>query len=163
MNQAAIKKPANKNDQNEFSFLPADIGQALKFLIMISEKMIAIAERETQALIQGDMMSFSILQNEKETLSIRYARASAEFRQRLEEFRKADTAQLTRLENLQRRLGEVTLSNKEIVDRVFKRAQQKTHESLITVQELSQQKRVNENNILKNINGAQAHTGQAGA
>ena len=58
--------PANKNENGEFSLLPVNIGQALKFLVMLSEKMITVAERETQVLIQNDLTAFSILQDEKE-------------------------------------------------------------------------------------------------
>ncbi len=134
--------PANKNDKNEFSLLPANIGQALKFLIVLSEKLVSLSEQETQALIRNDMASFSILQDEKETFSLRYSRGSEEFRERLEEFRDADQTLLNRLETLQKQLADITKSNKEIVSQMFLRSKKNTHESLITVQELAQSKPV---------------------
>lgn len=135
--------PANKNTNEGFSLLPANIEQAMKFLITISEKMVHIGERETQLLVQGDLTSFTILQHEKESLATRYTRASKEFRSRLNEFRGADQNALNKLENLQRRLGEVTNSNRDIVERMFMRSRKKTHESLITVQELAQSHPIN--------------------
>lgn len=145
--------PANKNERSEFSLLPEDTTQALKLLITLSEKLITVAERETQVLIQNDMTSFAIIQDEKETLSLRYSRASEEFRARLEEFRNADNVLLNSLENLQRRLGDITKSNRDMVQRLFESSKKKTHESLITVQELAQQKSVQETELNKHING----------
>lgn len=146
--------PANKNEKNEFSLLPSDTAQALKFLIMISEKLIAIAEKETQVLIQNDMMAFSIIQDEKDALSVRYARASEEFRERLEEFRNADETLIAQLEKLQNQLGEITHSNKEIVSQMFLRSKKNVNESLITAQELAQQKPMKDNAV-NGVNGHQ--------
>lgn len=128
--------------------LPVDKSQALQKLIKISEKLVALAEQETQALVQNDMVAFAILQQEKELLSKSYVHASEQFRGRLAEFRDANRAQLQRLEDLQNQLGEKTQSNNAVVVQIQQRAEKNTQETLITAQELAQQKpvRLNEDN-----------------
>lgn len=144
MTQFANNNPSNNNENKAINLLPTDPVQAVKALIKLSERMVALSERETQVLVQNDLATFSILQNEKETATTRYTRASAEFRKRLREFKGTDQAALNQLENLQRRLGEIAQSNSDIVERMFKRASKKTHESLLTVQELAQKHPVTE-------------------
>lgn len=131
--------PQNNTEQD---LLPEDTTQALKVLINFSEKLLALCEQETQALVQGDMVTFSIIQDEKDSVSRRYAKASEEFRARLEEFRSADRTLLDQLESLQKQLGDKAKSNNEIVSRMFERAKEKVQKSLVTVQELAGQKPV---------------------
>lgn len=134
------RSPNNKKTVANENILPMDHSDALKMLIKLSEKIMGLSEQETQALIQDDMASFALLQREKASLATQYARASEEFRLRFEEFKSGDKALLDRLENLQKDMGEKLRSNNEIVTRMFKRTKKKTSESLLTVQELAQQK-----------------------
>lgn len=120
--------------------LPAGKTEALKMLIKVSEKIMNLSEQETQALIQDDLAAFALLQREKSNLATQYAKASEEFRIRFEEFRAADPGLLDRLEKLQNEMGEKLRSNNEIVSRMFSRSKKKATESLITVQELAQQR-----------------------
>lgn len=122
--------------------LPQDKTQAINTLIQSTKALINIAEREGQLLAQNDMINFYVLQDEKELLAKRYEALSQEFRARLEEFRGIDHALLDRLENAQRTLGEKATHNNEIVEKIRERAQRKTQNSLLTVQELAQQKPV---------------------
>lgn len=122
--------------------LPDDRSQALRILIRLSEQLVQLADRETQVLVQDDIRSFAILQDEKDKISTQYANAAGEFHKRLEEFRGADPGLLHRLEELQNELGEKTKSNTKIVERIFRHSQQKVHNNLISVQELAQIKPV---------------------
>lgn len=131
MRQAQTTKQTN-------DILPQDLTQALKVLINFSERLLDLAERETQALVQNDLGTFSILQNEKDVMSRRYADASEEFRGRMNEFRAADPGLLDRLENLQKELGDKLHSNNDITMQLFTRAKEKTTNSLFTLQEASQ-------------------------
>ena len=60
-----------------FSLLPEKTGQALKYLITLSERLVELCDRETQAIVQNDMTTFSILQDEKEILAGKYRRPAA--------------------------------------------------------------------------------------
>lgn len=132
------KKSAGNVVNINASALPDDRSQALRILIRLSEQLVQLADRETQALVQDDIRSFAILQDEKEKVSTQYERAAGEFHVRLEEFRGSDPALLNRLEKLQEELGEKTKSNTKIVERMFRHSQQKVHNNLISVQELAQ-------------------------
>lgn len=118
--------------------LPAERTQALSHLTRLTQNLSMLADRESQALAQDDMTTFSILQDEKEMLTERYAQASREFLTRLEEFRGIDPALLYRLETLQKELGEKSVHNNQIVSRMYQRARKNTQETLITAQELGQ-------------------------
>ena len=126
--------------------LPENTSKALRVLIQFSEQLLDMSERETQALVQNDMATFAIIQSDKDTVSKKYADASKEFHERLEEFRGADIGLLDRLETLQHDLREKTVSNNKIVERMFHRSQEKVHDSLLSVQELATQKPVTINN-----------------
>ena len=139
----------------KMTVLPTDAGQALKVMIQISERLLDITDRETQALVRNDAVAFSILQNEKEAQSGKYAKASEEFRSRLEEFRNVDKTLLNRLEKLQNDLGEKTKSNREIITHIFTEPKRKSKESLLTVQELGQRNQV----TFSNRDGSAATTG----
>jgi hypothetical protein len=128
--------------QDNVKFLPSDRVQALNTLIKATQALIAMADKETQALAQNDIVTFHILQDEKEFLSGRYEKLSVEFRERLQEFRGADRGLLDRLEKMQNLLGEKTDSNNQVVMQIRDRAQNKTQSSLLTVQEMAQQRPV---------------------
>jgi hypothetical protein len=139
--------------------LPTDVGQALKVMIQISERLLDITERETQALVRSDSVAFSILQNEKESQSSKYAKASAEFRARLEDFRNCEQGLLNRLEKLQKELGEKTQSNKEIIMRMFSSSNKSAKDSLLTVQELAQKSPVTFDALKRNAEREHIETG----
>jgi hypothetical protein len=128
--------------KDNVKFLPTDRVQALNTLIKATQALLAMADKETQALAQNDIVTFHILQDEKEFLGGRYAKLSVEFRERLEEFRGADRGLLDRLEKMQNLLGEKTDSNNKVVMDIRDRAQNKTQSSLLTVQEMAQKRPV---------------------
>jgi hypothetical protein len=128
--------------QDNVKFLPTDRVQALNTLIKATQALIAMADKETQALAQNDIVTFHILQDEKEFLGGRYEKLSVEFRGRLEEFRGADRGLLDRLEKMQNLLAEKTDSNNDVVMDIRDRAQRKTQSSLLTVQEMAQKRPV---------------------
>ncbi len=135
--------------------LPDDTSQALRILIRHSEQLVQIAERETQVLVQNDMRSFAVLQDEKEKVSKQYAGAAGEFHSRLEDFRGADPGLLQRLDDLQQDLGERTKSNTTIVERIFKRSQEVVHNNLISIQELAQLKPIKNDTNATNAGNSQ--------
>lgn len=126
--------------------LPTDSHAAIKVLIQITERLLDVSDRETQALVRGDNVSFSILQHEKESHTAKYVKASQEFRNRLKEFKGMESNILKRLEILQNQLGEKTKSNSDILARMYRpnnnSQNQSGRGSLLSVQELAQQKPV---------------------
>jgi hypothetical protein len=132
-----------KNTAQSTSSMPKDPKQAAEKLIKLSRSLVDLAERETQALVQNDIVTFAILQDEKEFLTGQYAAASEEFRSRLEEFRSLDRAVLARLEELQKRLAEKTHANNAIVMQMRQRAVKNTQSTLLSAQELGQRNPVN--------------------
>lgn len=120
-----------KNLQSAKAPLPAQPVVALQRLIRISQNLMALAEKETQALLTDDMLSFAIMQYEKEKIAEEYSQASENFRNRLEEFRKTDPHLLGRLEKLQRDLQEKMKNNNVIVDRIRERAQFNAQKNII--------------------------------
>jgi len=126
--------PANENAP----VLPGDPAQALRALLKLSQGLIDLCERETQALVKDDLSAFTVLQDEKESLSLRYAAASSEFRARLEEFRGSEAATLDRLESLQKTLGEKMRANNALIAQMEGSARQKTQDTLLKVQEMGQ-------------------------
>ena len=122
------------------NLLPEDPAQALQRMIKISRTLLEFSERETQALVQNDMITFSILQDEKELLVEQYIRASEEFRNRIDDFRTIDSALLDRLNAVQNKLGEISASNNAIVIKIRQRAETNTQKTLISAQELGQKK-----------------------
>ena len=123
-------------------FLPKDPTQAAQRLVKISQALLDLSERETSALVQNDLVTFAILQDEKELLAGQYTKASEEFRSRIEDFRKVDRLILTRLESIQKSLTEKTHSNSAIVTQMQQRAEKNTQKTLILAQELGQTKAV---------------------
>lgn len=114
--------------------------QAVQQLIKLTRNLADLAERETQALAQNDILAFAILQDEKALIAEHYAAASNEFRARLPEFRGMNPALLDRLESLQHRLGEAAKQNNETVKRIYDQSQENTQNTLISAQELGQNK-----------------------
>lgn len=144
----ANKGVINKN-KPESGKLPANPTAALLHLIRVSQKIVDLSEKETQALVQRDMLAFSIIQDEKEKIVTEYTKVSEDFRNRLEEFRGIDRALLNRLEAIQNQIGEKTQSNNVIVLKMRERAETNTNKTLLLAQEYGQQKagqRVNAHN-----------------
>jgi hypothetical protein len=131
--------------------LPANATAAIQRLIQVSQKLVDLSERETQALLQRDMLAFAIIQDEKEGIAGQYTQASEEFRSRLEDFRNVEKSLLGRLEVLQKNLAEKTHGNNIMVVQMKQRAEAGTQKTLLMAQEFGQQKRVrmNDNNQIK--------------
>lgn len=127
-----------KEPRESKPLLPDNTHKAIEMMARLTEGLLEMAERETQALVQNDMFTFAILQNEKFAATEDYARAAGEFRARLESFRGTDKALLEHLETLQARLGEKMKSNNKIVAGLKNKAVESTSGSLFTVQELAQ-------------------------
>ena len=117
--------------------LPAQPEQAMQLLCKLSQSLIDLAEQESQALIQKDMLAFAILQDEKERLSKNYLGASQEFRTRLNEFRRLDKSIISRLEKLQDNLGERTNDNNRLIAQIKEQAERNTQHSMLIAQEYS--------------------------
>jgi len=120
------------------SILPADVNQALRELVRLSKKLVGFAEQETQALIKNDHLGFAYTQRDKEALSLTYAQASEEFRNRIEEFKGANKALIKQLGDLQNDLKNKTESNNVIIASIKKKAAANTQSTLFTVQQLGQ-------------------------
>lgn len=131
----------NKTTTNKHNdLLPEDTHKALQVLIRYSERLHDITEKQTQALVQNDILGFAVLVQEQEVVSTDYAQACTEFRARLDEFRKADKTLISKLEVLQKQIGEKARSNNIIVEKMQDRSAKKAQSSLISVQELAKQK-----------------------
>ena len=142
-----MQQALNKNEQSKVIAQAAASGilarektQAVQQLIKLTHNLTDLAERESQALAQNDLVSFAILQDEKAMIAEHYAAASQEFRDRLPEFRGMNPALLDRLENLQNRLGEAARHNNEVVQRMYEQSKESTQNTLISAQELGQMK-----------------------
>lgn len=111
---------------------------ALQDMIKMTRKLVNMIGREAQALATNDLMSFAIMQDEKQVLAERYVEMSREFRARIEEFRGVDSAILDRLEAIQKDLGDAARDTNKEVNRVRGYALQATRTTLFTAQEISQ-------------------------
>lgn len=131
----------HKNNNDNRAPGAASPAATVQRLIQVSQKLVDIGERETQALLQNDIMTFSILQDEKETVTNQYTAASNDFRARLEDFRGVEKNLLSRLESLQRNIAEKAHSNNTIILRMKERAELSTQKTLLMAQEFGQQKR----------------------
>ncbi len=129
-------------DINPTNILPQDTSRALNMLIRLTNNLSNLADREAQALAQGDMVTFAILQDEKALVTEQYMSASEEFRSNVNTYRGAEKSLLDRLENLQKELGEKTKSNNDTVQSIYERAQSRTQSSLLTAQEFGQDQRI---------------------
>ena len=118
--------------------LPAEKTQALNMLIRVTQNLISISDRESQALAQNDLLSFAILQDEKAGLAEEYARVSVEFREKINSYRGADKTLLNRLEAMQNDLGEKTRNNNTMVTALYDRSRASTQSALLAAQEIGQ-------------------------
>ena len=130
----ATKKQSDIN----INILGKDVNLALRELVRLSKKLIEFADRETQALVTNDHMSFAFIGQDKESMAQRYMKASEEFRGRIEEFHNADKSIMMQLDKLQNELKEKTQSNNILIGQIKKRAAANTQSTLFTVQELGQ-------------------------
>ncbi len=121
--------------------LPEQPEIAVQYLCKLSKSLIDIAERESQALIQKDMLAFAVLQDEKERLSVNYLNASKNFRERLNDFRRVDQSIIGRLESLQSDLGERTNDNNRLISQIKSQAERNTQHSLVIAQEYGKSQR----------------------
>ncbi len=121
---------------------PMNATAAIQRLIQVSQKLVDLSERETQALLQRDMLAFAILQDDKEPITQQYTKASEEFRARLDDFRSVEKNLLGRLEDLQKTLAEKSQGNNVMVMQMQKHSESNTHKTLLMAQEFGQQKRV---------------------
>ncbi len=138
MQHVHSQQMTNKPKNVTVNLLPADPSQAIQKLIKTSDLLLGMAERETQSLLQNDILSFGVIQDEKDIVANQYATMSREFRARINEFRRVDQSLLKKLEKAQQQLGEKAKANNEIVDKMREKAAQNTQKTLFTVQELAQ-------------------------
>ena len=124
--------------KNNTRFLPEKPEDGVLTLVKITQKLILLADREAQTLIQGDLLGLAVIQDEKEAISLHYSRASQEFRSNLEDFRQVDRVLLDRLEALQKELSDKTKSNSKVIENAYDRSKKKSHDSLIKAQEMGQ-------------------------
>jgi hypothetical protein len=151
-----MDRKINNEKRNTNTDLPVNATAAIQRLIQVSQKLLALSDRETQALLQKDMLSFAILQDEKEAIMNQYVKASEEFRARLDDFKNVEKSLLGRLETLQKQLAEKSHSNNIAVLQMKQRAEHSTQKTLLMAQEFGQQKRVRfENDNAKNERGAE--------
>jgi uncharacterized membrane-anchored protein YhcB (DUF1043 family) len=118
--------------------LPADKAQAINALIRVTQSLIGITERESQSLTQNDLATFAVLQDEKELVVQHYARASEEFRARINSYRGVDKSLLKRLEDLQNDLADRTRGNNQTVAALYNRSHATTQNALLAAQEMGQ-------------------------
>lgn len=131
----------NDRRKQALNALPQNATAAIHRLIQVSQKLVDLSERETQALIHRDMLAFSIIQDEKESITEQYTTASEQFRARLDDFRSVEKGLINRLEMLQKNLSEKTHGNNVMVARIKERAETSTQKTLLMAQEYGQQKR----------------------
>jgi hypothetical protein len=134
------KSRQNSSPRSEFAGLPPS--SIMHQLISHSQKLVDLSDKETQALVQNDMLAFAILQYEKESLTNKYISISEEFRGRLEEFRYIDKSQLNKLEALQKTLGEKSHANNAIIAKIKHRIEKNTQQTLLAAQEIAQTKNI---------------------
>lgn len=128
----------NKKTEPDAGPLPRDPAGALRELIRLTKALRDMADQEMQALVTNNMLPFAYLQMDKEGLVVRYQQAAEAFRHRIEEFRGADPGLLMQLEKLQKELKEKGEANNEMVERIRRRSQASTMESLFMAQEMGQ-------------------------
>lgn len=127
-----------RNTQNPDNVLSNNINESLQTMVRLSRQLIDFANQESQCLITNDLLRFGYLQKDKNALATRYAKASEEFRSRLDDFRKSDKALLMQLDRLQAELKEKTQGNNIMIEQIKTRASANTQSTLFTVQEMGQ-------------------------
>lgn len=138
MNRARTAQAVNNIPLQSDTSLPQDVNAALRELVRLTTRLIEFADRETQALVKNDHLAFAYTQRDKEKFAAHYARASEEFRGRLEEFRGSDQRLLAQLDRLQGELREKTVSNNMAIDQIKSRAAANTQSTLFSAQEIGQ-------------------------
>ena len=144
MSQPAInKKPENKSTAQQtapatIKILPHQPIEAVKVVIKVTERLLDLSERETQALVHNDAIRLDIIQDEKEILAGHYATAAQEFRARLNEFRRLDRNLLGKLESIQNELGEKMKQNTDLIEMMYLRSRRNTQQTLFNAQEIGQ-------------------------
>lgn len=133
-----VKKNENLN------FLAADADSAVGQMIKITQNLVDYAEQETGALVRNDQIRLAGIQHDKEKMALKYARCSAEFRARIEEFRAVDRSLLDRLEETQNALTRKTAENNILISQVQRRmaSPAQTQMTLLAAQEYGQQNRL---------------------
>ncbi len=124
--------------KQEPNVLSSNVNLAMREMIRISERLVHLAEDETHALVRGDLMQFAVAQKEKEKLASRYAKASEEFRSRIEDFKKADKILINKLDTLQTDIRQKTECNNKMIDQIKKKSLANTKATLLTAQDLGQ-------------------------
>ena len=143
--------------------LPEDQSMALNMLIRLTQNLSSLADREAQALAMNDMLTFTILQDEKAIVTQQYMKASEEFRSNINVYRGAEPGLLNRLERLQIDLGEKTKNNNDVVNTIYNRAQTRTQSSLLAAQEFGQDQRIRFNPAQEAVNENETSSKTAGA
>ncbi|MCK6418093.1 MAG: hypothetical protein L6Q57_04030 [Alphaproteobacteria bacterium] len=110
---------------------------AVQAMIKISEQLLNIAHRESQALVQQDILTLSVLQDEKEAAAHKYAAASQEFRDRLKSFRTVDKTLIRKLESLQNALADQSRANNIIVSKIQENAKRLTEKLMKPVTQIN--------------------------
>lgn len=106
--------------QNTQDIAPHNV---LNQLCKISQSLLDIAEQESQALVQNDLLSFAVLQDEKESLSKNYLDQAELFHSNLNAFRRLDQALIARLEKTQAELSEKTKNNNNLINSIQQNAE----------------------------------------
>lgn len=127
-----------QNEQTSAKLLSDKPEAALQDMIKMTRRLVNLAAREAQALATNDLMSFAIMQDEKNVLAERYVEMSREFRARIEDFRGIDDTILDRLEQIQKDLADATRDTNKEIHRVRGYAMQATRNTLFSAQEISQ-------------------------
>ena len=125
-------------DAPQNKVLPQDPSMAINTLIRITRNLSNLADREAQALAQDDMLTFSILQDEKGLTAENYVNACSDFQSNVNAYRGCDKNMLARLDALQKELGEKTQNNNNTVEQLYDRSKNRTTNSLLAPQEIAQ-------------------------
>ena len=144
----------SKQSANRFTkaSLPSTPAAAVQHLVRLSQSLLTIAEKETQALLTNDMLAFSIMQYEKEKLASQYVMASEAFRERIEEFRGTDRGLLDKLEKIQKELSMKASDNNALVNQMRERAQANTQKHMGIMRSAMPNLRVRYDDIQKTTN-----------
>lgn len=137
MRTTVVKKNENLN------FLAMDANVAVSQLIKLTQNLVDYAEQETGALVRNDSIRLAGIQHDKEKMALKYARCSAEFRARIEEFRNVDRTLLDQLESAQNDLSRKTAENNILISQAQRRQAHtsKTQMTLLAAQEYGQKGR----------------------
>ncbi len=144
MSQQAMNKntqaPAAKGASapKTLRILPQQPVEAVNVVIKVTERLLDLSERETQALVHNDALKLDMIQDEKEILSGHYVTAAQEFRSRLGEFRRLDRNLIRKLETVQNELGEKMKQNTDLIEQMYMRSRRNTQATLFNAQEIGQ-------------------------